>query len=176
MEARVINEGRNYNPHRRFDILKWMQEEQNKNPRAFKDTTAAAICNRYVMAHPECASQTIQGIFVKLIRNNFIIKHKTGGFRATFRINYLHPNLPRDFVEKAPDDDKKFIQSVADRVAEKKENGENVSVTTDGTIVTKPEPTEEPKPEVVQTSVPVSIEKDGKSFSITVNLNINLKG
>lgn len=92
----------------------------------------------------------------------------------------------------APDEDKAFIKSVADKVAEKKQNGENVSVTTDGAIVTKPKkvetlkPIEAPKPietpkvvekqEPIKASVPVAIEKDGQNLSITINLSINLNG
>lgn len=175
MEARVINEGRNYNPHRRLDILKWMQEEQNKNPRIFKDTTAKTICAMYAIDNPGTGSSNLQAIFTKLIKESYIMKHKLGGNRGTFKINYLHPNLPRDFIKKAPDDDKKFVQSVADRVTEKKNKGEDVSMLDDGTIVTKPK-AEEPKSETIQTSVPVSVEKDGQNISITINLNLNLKG
>ena len=175
MEARVINEGRNYNPHRRLDILKWMQQEQNKNPRVFKNATAKSICAMYRMARPGTTSSNLEGTFTKLIKDNYVIKHKTGGYRATFRINYLHPNLPRDFIDGAPEDDKKFVQSVADRVAEKKNKGENVSLTTDGAIVTMPNVADEPKPKVIQTSIPVSVEKDGQSISVTINLNLNLK-
>lgn len=58
MFAKVVNEGRNYNPHRRLDILMWMQNEEKLNKRAFRDTTAASICARYGASHPEVASST----------------------------------------------------------------------------------------------------------------------
>lgn len=180
MEARIKNEGRNYNPHRRLDILTWMQNEIKNNPRVFRDTSVRVISHRYALSHPEVASSTIEVIVLKMIKANLISKTKTGGRRASFRINYLHPNLPKEFVANASPDEKDFVKRVMDSMEEKKANGENVSMTTDGTIVTKPkvviEPKPEEKPETIQATVPVSVEKDGQTLSITINLNLNLRG
>lgn len=195
MQARVINEGRNINPHRRLDILRWMQNEQKQNPRVFKDTTAKVICKRYSLCHTDVKFGTVCAIFTKMVQNNLINKHKTSGHRATFRINYLNPNLPADFVKNAPADDKDLVRSTMERVRELTDEGKKPRIEDNGAIAYK-----EPKPatpklndklDVVVSDkpngityptheemfgAPVAIKQDGSKVSITITLNLNFNG
>lgn len=198
----------NNNPHRRLDMLLWLQKQSKKNPKFLKDTTARFLCNMYAMQADGVSSNTAQCIFTKMIKQNVIIKHKLGGQRSNYRINYLYPGLPKEFLENAPEEDKAHIKKVMDIFDEREKEGLDVRIESDGTVVSKPkaepevekveepveektaDPVEPVEPEAVevsmpeaeaieepvQTAVPITLEKDGQSLSITINLNINLGG
>lgn len=167
---------------RRLDILKFLQEEQDKNPRFLKNTSLKHLAKCYSMRTGTNAS-TAQTIMSKMVKNNMIIIHrlKVGrDARANYRINYLYPGLPQEFIDKATEEDKDFIKDIYARLDDKKAKGENCVL--DGkqeVIITKPEPVNDttlvPKVEeskVIPVSTPVEVSRNGSNISITINLNI----
>ena len=169
---------------RRLDILKYLQDEQAKNPRFLRNTSLKQIAKCYAM-YTGTNSGTAQATMSKMVKNNMIIVHrlKSGrDARANYRINYLYPNLPQEFVSKASPEDKKYIEDVYSRLKSKQDAGENCIL--DGAndvIVTKatpapapapvPVPVEEPK--VIPITAPVEVDRRGSNISITINLNLN---
>lgn len=170
--SKLINEGRNINKDRQIDLLRFIQDEVNKNYRFLKDTTATQICKCYCQLHPECSIVTIQAVFGRLLKKGIIVRASSGGYRYNFRINYLYPNLPAFLLENATTSDKEYVNSVKQKMEEKAKDGNEVSLTNDGAIVSKPVKPVEPEP--VITSTPVEVTTDGKNLSLTITLNLNL--
>lgn len=201
--SRLTNIGLNKgNPHRRLDILRWMQKTSINNPNLLKKTTAKEMARLYIAQGARgTTQQNVQMLMSDMLKKNMIIKHKVGGQKASFRINYLYPNLPYEFIKGANEEDKKYVERTMNIIKEKEAAGLKPKLTDDGAVVTKPEvtkeepkeevkeePKEEPKeevkeevneepkeePQLIQTSVPIVVKKEGQSISVTVNLNINL--
>lgn len=170
---------------RKMDILKWIQKMSIESPRILNNTTAKQLAKLYCQQTTGVNVQTVQMMMSAMVKSKIIEKHPRSGQRSDIRINYLYPLLPRDFLQNAPQDAKDHIKKVMEIVEEKKEEGKEPEMTVDGAVVTKEEKEEEPKeeqpevveePEQVETSVPVTVKKDGQNISITINLNLNLGG
>lgn len=169
---------------RRLDILKYLQDEQIKNPRFLKDTSLKHLAKCYAM-HTGTNSGTAQATMSKMVKNNMLICHRLKGgrdARANYRINYLYPGLPQEFISKATEEDKGFIRDIYNRLDEKKKAGENCTLDRKNmAIITKPKPmtpvVEEPvsntAPTPIPVSTPVEVSRDGKNISITININLN---
>ena len=169
---------------RRLDILKYLQDEQIKNPRFLRDTSLKHLAKCYSLSKGTNAG-TAQATMSKMVKSNMIIVHRLKGgrdARANYRINYLYPGLPQEFISKATEEDKGFIRDIYSRLDEKKKAGENCILDRENVaIITKAKPVEpvaeEPvshtAPTPIPVSTPVEVSRDGKNISITININLN---
>lgn len=174
-------------------ILEWMAQ----NPLRCRNTNAAVLARYFTETIPFNSARTEI--------NNMVAKqmlHRDGGRRkATFTINYLHPQMPKSVLEAAPKETQERIKDTLSKIDASKhidENGCIVSESTKSKVLnllkqesnTIIRPTQAKKIEVKQikeTNVssdmseekpvaePITIKSnvDGLSISITLNINLN---
>ena len=176
--------------NRQMDILWYLQRQQQKNPRFMKDTTLRHLSKCYAES-ANCNENTAIGTLSRMCKKNILIVSRLSSgrtARANFRINYLYPNLPHEFIDGATDEDRGFIEDIYDRLQKHKKAGENyvldgknamLVAKTSKPMISKKEakaktPTQTPS-RTIPVTTPVSVEPshDGKSISITINLNLN---
>lgn len=129
---------------RLLDILNFLQKKQKENPNFLKNTDVrflAKCYTSYVQSKGDSvALSSVHNTIIRAIRRNLIVRMATGNARkSNFRINYLHPGIPRSLLDNMSNEEKEFVKSINDRVQQEKAKGENVKL--DGateTIVTKP--------------------------------------
>ena len=164
-------------------ILDWMQ----KNPRALNNTNAKQLAN--TMRLEGYKTKSIQ-LYIQRMVNNQMLQKYGGKKRATYRINYLHKDIPPEVLESAP---------LEERLSVKRQIGgmkQGQYLDDDGCIVTPPSskdegtaPEEQKSQEDQDTpveaesdkstdsfeaNVPVKVTTDGKNLNITININLKL--
>ena len=178
---------------RMIDILRFLQESQAKNPRFLKSTSLKQLAKCYVLNRGNGNTDTVKATLGRLVKKNAIVVSRISSgrnARANYRINYLYPGLPQDFIDKASNEDKQFIEDIYARLKKKQDAGENCTLDRrQEVIITKPtpikkEPVSLPKPVdspkinatatvPIPVSTPIEVSKQGNNISITINLNLN---
>ena len=165
-------------------ILEWMAQ----NPLRCRNTNAAVLARYFTETIPFNSARTEI--------NNMVAKqmlHKDGGRRkATFTINYLHPQMPKSVLEVAPKETQERIKDTLSKIDASKHIDENGCIVSESTKQSNTiiRPTQAKKVEAKQikeTNVssdmseekpvaePITIKSnaDGLSISITLNINLN---
>lgn len=160
-------------------MLLWMQ----KNERHLKNTNIKGIVTAMSL------SGDLEGYKSSYLaeRINYMINHQMlyrygGKRRATFRINYLHVNIPPDVLENAPKD----VQLEVKRTIGGMKEGQYLDDV--GCVVTpaaeKPKEETEAKPAKEESTtpvetpqeilVPIEAKQDGKTLKLTINITLKL--
>lgn len=140
MEASKLTVNKYVRGSRMMSVLKFLHEKSKENPRFLKDTTIKSLAHIYVVSTPNsCSWSAAQMAFMKLIGQNFITRHpRPGTRRSDIRINYLHPALPENIRDEAPQEEKDYISRVNARLQKKLDDGENAELDPKtGVITTK---------------------------------------
>lgn len=135
-------------------ILQWMQD----NPALCKNTNASKL-SRFIHikgVKPETVHQEIH----KMVNNQMLIRYGTK-FSSRFIINYLHKDLPKEILDRAPNTEKDYVKRTNDYLKS------NQTLTPEGCILTKPT-----KKQTVTPTVEATV--DGKSLQLTITINLNL--
>lgn len=157
----------------KLKMFEWMQS----NPNRCKSTNMRVLARQ--MADSLSGSySTFLAYLMKGVKDGTI--SRSGGKRhGNFRINYFHPNIPKELLDTASEEDKRFIAEVHERA--EKTGG---AVDNEGAIETKiPDivATEPPvitkdrmiREEIEQT-LPVEVKQTKQGTQITFTININL--
>lgn len=160
-------------------ILSWMQE----HTRALDNTNAKVLANS--MSIEGVKPKSIQQYIQRMVNNQML--HKYGGKkRASYRINYLHKDIPPEVLESAPlaeklsvkrqignmksgqylDDDGCIVTPMPDFTPEEQKSQEDQS--------TPAEAVEAKPAETIEANVPLTVSSDGKNLNITINLNLKI--
>lgn len=111
-------------------ILEWMQA----HPKQCKRTNATMLAKQMNTDHVG-RTDNIRQVICRMVNNQILSRH--GNRRhASFRINYLHKDIPPYILEGAPSDDKKTRKMVEEGLKD------NQRLDDVGCIVTEPEPKE----------------------------------
>lgn len=156
-------------------ILSWMQE----HPKQLRNTNAKRLAE--AMTLDGYKTKSIQLYIQRMVNNQML--HKYGGHkRATYCINYLHKDIPREVLKEAP---------LEERLAVKRQLGsmnQGQYLDDEGCIITPaPEapkndkdqstPAEEVEAKSAETNevkVPMTVKRDGNTLNISINLTIKL--
>lgn len=172
-------------------ILEWIQ----LHPIQVRHT-CKRLLGETMSRDPECSftTGTIEHTLTEMQRKGMIHYTGRGRRRGAFSINYLHPSIPADLINKAPQDEREKALKVKALV-----DGNYKSYIDEQGVLTEsmePEPEPEPKPAEekpeehntgivdeakteteVETEIPVLAvvkkEKGGVNLSITLNINLN---
>lgn len=160
-------------------MLLWMQ----KNDGQLRNTNIKKLASTMVLSG-EMSGHKLSSLCERMnyMLNNQMVYRYGGKRRATFRINYLHKDIPPDVIDGAP----KSVQLDVKRTLAGVNEGQYLDDV--GCIVT-PAPeapkelksTDKPASEAPATpaetnqeiAVPVKVERDGRSINITVTINLN---
>lgn len=154
-----------------------------EHPRALNNTNAKVLANS--MSIEGVKPRSTQQYIHRMVNNQML--HKCGNKkRATYRINYLHKDIPPEVLEAAPleermavkrqlgsmksgqylDDDGCIVTPMPDFTPEGQKSQEDQS--------TPAEAVEATPAETIEANVPVKVKTDGSNLNITINLNIKL--
>lgn len=163
----------------KLKMFEWMQS----NPNRCKNTNMRVLARQ--MSNSLSGSySTFLAYLMKGVKDGTI--SRSGGKRhGNFRINYFHPGIPKELLDTASEDDKRFIAEVHERA--EKAGG---TVGNEGAIETpieKAAPIEEPtiieravvtpaqaEEPVVKQTLPVEVKQTKQGTQITFTININL--
>lgn len=176
-------------------ILMWCQD----NPRFLKDTSISSLAG-LISVSEGLGYNNVKCMLTKMVNNQFLTRWG-GRRRSHFMINYYHKDIPGYILDRAPDDVREKVKAMKENLTKNQYiTDEGCIVTKPPVKKEEPKPVEtkaevkeddetkedatEPSvsvatlvpPEDVKTEIatPVSVEKDGKNISITINLNLNL--
>ena len=163
----------------KLKMFEWMQS----NPNKCKNTNMRVMARQMA----DSLSGSVSTFLAYLMRGmkEGTISRTGGKKRGNFRINYFHPSIPKELLDTASEDDKRFIAEVHERA--EKTGG---TVDSEGAIETpieKPAPIEEPtiieravvtpaqaEEPVVEQTLPVEVKQTKRGTQITFTININL--
>lgn len=162
----------------KLKMFEWMQS----NPNRCKNTNMRILARQM----SDSLSGSYSTFLAYLMRGmkDGTISRSGGKKRGNFRINYFHPGVPKELLDTASEDDKRFIAEVHERA--EKVGG---TVDSEGAIEAKPldivatepsardrmimEETEQALP-VEEQALPVEVKQTKKGTQITFTININL--
>ena len=160
-------------------MLKWLQDNPNKCK-----STNMKVMSRQISDSIGGSEGTYLTYLMRAMSDGLL--SRTGGKRkGNFRINYFHPAIPKELIDTASEEDKRFIAEVHERA--EKAGG---TVDKEGAIETpieKPASIEEPtiieravvtpaqaEEPVVEQTLPVEVKQTKQGTQITFTININL--
>lgn len=149
----------------KLKMFEWMQS----NPNRCKDTNMRVLARQ--MSNSLSGSYSTFLAYLMRGTKEGTISRSGGKKRGNFRINYFHPGVPKELLDTASEDDKRFIAEVHERA--EKAGG---TIDNEGAIETKLPAKRQIKvtePKVEQT-LPVEVKQTKQGTQITFTININL--
>ena len=146
-------------------MLKWLQD----NPNKCKSTNMKVLSRQ--ISDSIGGSQGTYLTYLMRAMSDGVLSRTGGKRKGNFRINYFHPSIPKELIDSASEDDKRFIAEVHERA--EKAGG---TVDKEGAIETKLPVKRQIKvtePKIEQT-LPVEVKqtKQGTQISFTININL----
>lgn len=149
----------------KLKMFEWVQS----NPNRCKNTNMRVLARQ--MADSLSGSYSTFLAYLTRGVKEGTISRVGGKKRGNFRINYFHPSVPKELLDTASEEDKRFIAEVHERA--EKTGG---TVDNEGAIETKLPVKEQPKvvePKIEQ-ALPVEVKQTKQGTQITFTININL--
>lgn len=141
-------------------ILRWMQE----HPQHLTYTNTTRLAK--MMTELPISISHIKHEINAMVNNQMISRYGTK-YNSQFLINYLHKNIPPDVLAHAPQFEQEQVRKIKAGLGPRQE------LSTEGCIITHPEPDSKPeKAEPEQAKPEVKVENDGNNISVQVNINL----
>lgn len=163
----------------KLKMFEWMQS----NPNRCKDTNMRVLARQ--MSNSLSGSYSTFLAYLMRGTKEGTISRSGGKKRGNFRINYFHPGVPKELLDTASEEDRRFIAEVHERA--EKTGGVVDNAGAIETPIEKPAPIEEPtiieraivtpaqaEEPVVEQTLPVEVKQTKQGTQITFTININL--
>ena len=166
-------------------ILKWMQD----NPEQCKNTNYARMARTMTLGGVTRQKEKNIIFTLQNMNSRGLIDYSGAprGRRKTFFINYLHKNIPREIINRAPSNDIKRHEELAGKslIGVKHSIDQETQTETEAPTVESPvveQPTSEPKtvedvavPTVPTMDVPIELDKmPNGNFTLQLNINFTI--